>query len=92
MLPYSQGHLLSSVFKVACMTMFPGNREVNHAIADLALSRKTVTSRIENISNHIFEKLLYNPKKANCYSTGIDQSTDNEDITQILSSRIQQLY
>ena len=83
MAPYSYGPLVKQCIQAACMTIFLGNMEVNQAVGHQTLSGKTVTSRIENISNHVFEKLIYNPKGKG-YSFAIDESTDNEDMAQLL--------
>ena len=43
MVPYSHGPIIKQCIQTACETLFPGNREVNQAVADLALSRKTMS-------------------------------------------------
>lgn len=83
MVPYSHGEIIKDCIKAATQTMFPGNRDIDSAIEGLSLSRKTVTSRVQNISEHFFSKLIIDIRKSNGFSLALDESTDNMDIAQL---------
>jgi len=83
MVPYSHGEIIKECIQAATQTLFPKNRDINSAIEGLSLSRKTVVNRVQNISEHFFNKLIADVKKSNGFSLALDESTDNRDIAQL---------
>lgn len=83
MAPYSFGPVVKECLKVATETLFPENKEMQAAMQDISLSRKTVTTRIEDISKVVFTDLIRDIKDSDGYSLALDESTDNIDIAQL---------
>lgn len=83
MAPYSFGPVIKECIKVATETLLPENKEIQAAMQDISLSRKNVTTRIEDISQVVFTDLIRDIKDPEGYSLALDESTDNIDIAQL---------
>ena len=83
MVPYSFGLVIKECIQIAIDTLCSERKEIQQAVNDISLSRKTVTTRIEDMSSIIFSNLIASLKECDCYSLALDESTDQEDIAQL---------
>ncbi|XP_059573054.1 general transcription factor II-I repeat domain-containing protein 2A-like [Alligator mississippiensis] len=80
--PYSDGDLVK---KCAIeMARAFGDENMVKNFETVSLSHQTVAQRIEDMSNQVCEKLLYNVKKCRYFSLSLAEITDQTDTSQLL--------
>lgn len=83
MAPYQHSELVKECMVRSMKALFPDKKDIHDTINKVPLSRQTCARRIEDIANHLSNKLLQDLEKCESFSLALDETNDISDIAQL---------